>query len=201
MANKGDLVVSLRDQPRQEGTRREHALTWVVPEGWNTEVMSLPAGTTVPLEVAITSIDEGVLVEVRGGATLVGQCVRCLEPATVPMEIDAAEIYFEAPARGRSKRREEREQRSSSEIEITGDELDEELFIDQDTVDLEPLLRDELLSDAPLQPLCDPDCLGMCEHCGKLLKDLEEGHNHEFLDPRFAALATLLDQNGEGTQK
>lgn len=199
MGNKGDLVLSLRDQPRQEGARKEHTLTWVVPEGWNTEVMDLPAGSTVPLEVAITSIDEGVLVEVHGTATLVGQCVRCLEPATQPMEIAAAEVYFEAPARGRAKRR---EQRVSSEIEITGDELDEELFIDQDTVDLEPLLRDELLSDAPLQPLCDTDCLGMCEHCGKLLKDLEEGHSHEFLDPRFAALAALMNQDGEeGAQK
>lgn len=193
MGNKGDLVLSLRDQPRQEGSRKEHSLTWAVPEGWNTEVVALPPGTTVPLEVAITSIDEGVLVEVSGNTTLVGQCVRCLEPATVPIEIDAAEIYYEAPARGRAKRR---EQRASSDIEITGDELDEELFIDQDTVDLEPLLRDELLSDAPLQPLCESDCLGLCEHCGKLLKDLEPGHSHEFLDPRFAALAALLDQDG-----
>lgn len=199
MSNKGDLVLSLRDQPRQEGSRQEHALTWVVPEGWNTEVVNLPAGTTIPLQVAITSIDDGVLVEVTGTTTGLGQCVRCLEPATVPMEIDVAEVYFEAPARGRAKRREER---VTSEIEITGDELDNELLIYQDTVDLEPLLRDDLFSDAPLQPLCETDCLGICEHCGLLKKDLEPGHAHQFLDPRFAALATLMEEDGgEGAKK
>ncbi len=191
MSNKGDLVLSLRDQPRAEGSRKEHTLNWTVPEGWDMEVLSLPAGTVIPLQVAITSIDEGVLVEVEGSTTLVGQCVRCLEPAVVPVEISAADVYLEAPSKGKRRAR-----GRDGDIEVTGDEFDEELAIDQDTVDLEPLLRDELFSDAPLQPLCSEDCLGICEHCGRLFKDLEPGHSHQFIDPRFAALAALLEDGG-----
>lgn len=192
MSNKGDLVLSLRDQPRQEGSRKEHDLNWVVPDGWDMEVLSLPEGTVVPLHVAVTSIEEGVLVEVEASTRLVGQCVRCLEPAVVPVQLSAADVYFESPTKGRRKAR-----GRDGDIEVTGDELDEDLLIDQDTVDLEPLLRDEMFSDAPLQPLCSEGCQGICEHCGRLFKDLEPGHSHQFIDPRFAALASLLDDTDE----
>lgn len=195
MSNKGDLVLSLRDQPRREGSRREHNLSWVVPEGWGTGVLSIPEGTTVPLDIAITSVDEGVLVEVRGETDLVGQCVRCLEEARIPTPVQAADLYFQAPSKKRSKRR--RAEALKSDIEVTGDEFDQEYLIDQDTVDLEPLLRDAFFGDAPLQPVCSEECLGICEHCGVLFKDAEPDHHHEFLDPRFAALQSLLDEDDD----
>ncbi len=189
--SKNPLLISLRDQPHREGTTTDKQIEWTVPAGWSTQVLTLPAGTVIPLDVRVTSVSEGVYVEVRGDAALEGQCVRCLEPVEVEMEIDDAELYTQPGARGRR-------QEQPRDIEVSGDDMDASYVIQSDAVDLEPLLRDAILSEAPLQPICSDDCQGICEHCGVLLKEAEPGHSHEFVDPRFAALASLLDSQEEG---
>ena len=59
------------------------------------------------------------------------------------------------------------------------------------TVDLEPVFRDAVVIALPFQPLCRPDCEGLCADCGIRLEDAPEGHAHERVDPRWAALAHL----------
>lgn len=193
MAEKADLLLSLRDQPRLTGTRTEHAFDWIAPEGWNTEVLTLPAGTVVPLEVAVTSVDHGVYVELRTAVNLVGQCVRCLDDLVVEVEVDAAELYTQVASSDRSRAR--KSDAFASDIEIEGDEFDPAYLIEQDAVDLEPMLRDAIFAEAPMQPVCEEDCEGICEHCGVPRRDLPEDHHHEFIDPRFAALKSLLAQD------
>lgn len=183
-----DLTVSLARLPRQLASRQEIELDWTVPEGWQTEVLQLPAGQTVPLDVTLTSIEDGVLVQIGGAVTLTGECVRCLEPIEYPVDLSVAEVFVEEDNR-KPKRRDDWDE----QIEVEGDELDADLLIENDTVDLERVLRDAVFGDAPLRPLCSQDCMGICEHCGILLKDAGPDHHHEFLDPRFAALAALLE--------
>lgn len=192
MGSQSTLVLSLRDQPRELGATRVHTLDWVVPDGWKSEVLQAPPGTVVPLNVTVTSVDEGVYVEVTGQLELRGLCVRCLDPVTVPAQIEVSEVYAEASRGSRSSKRVE------GDIEIEGDALDPELLIERDTIDLEPVLRDSIFADAPFQPVCDRSCEGLCEHCGIRLADAGPDHHHEFLDPRFAALQVLLDREPEG---
>lgn len=195
MTQAPDLMLSLREQPRTPGAHRTHTLEWVVPQEWKTEVLTLPAGTVVPVEVGITSVEEGVVVTVQTQVTLEGQCVRCLEPAFIPMDIDTGELYTEASSKSRDKKR--RSEAQAAGIEVEGVEFDPEFIIDRDHVNVEPLLRDAILADAPLLPVCDRQCEGICEHCGILLRDAGPDHHHEFLDPRFSALQALLkDDNG-----
>ena len=177
------LQIDLTDLPRQAGSRLEVERVWEVPAGWSTEVLKLPEGTKIPLEVDVTAIDDGVYAQVRAEGTLVGECVRCLDPIMVPWRAAGAEVYFEPERAGAGRTR-----REDDGIEAEGDDLDRVLQIERDSIDLEPLLRDEILSAAPLMPVCSEDCLGLCEHCGERLADLEPDHSHEFLDPRFAAL-------------
>jgi uncharacterized protein len=47
----------------------------------------------------------------------------------------------------------------------------------------------------PLNPVCDEDCAGLCVTCGERVDDLEPGHSHDVLDPRWAALSGLRAQN------
>ena len=61
----------------------------------------------------------------------------------------------------------------------------------RETVDLEPVFRDAVVIALPFQPLCRPDCEGLCADCGIRLEDAPEGHAHERVDPRWAALAHL----------
>ena len=56
-------------------------------------------------------------------------------------------------------------------------------------IDLEPLVRDEVLLDLPFMPLCRADCLGLCAECGVDLNDDPEHEHADRTDPRWAALA------------
>ena len=67
---------------------------------------------------------------------------------------------------------------------------------DDDLVDLEPALRDTVVPALPFQPLCRPDCPGLCSECGARLAD-DPDHSHETLDPRWNALSGLLGSNDE----
>ena len=63
-------------------------------------------------------------------------------------------------------------------------------MIVEDKVDLEPLLRTAVVGELPFQPLCDEDCMGLCDQCGVRLED-EPEHHHEIVDPRWEALRGL----------
>ena len=44
---------------------------------------------------------------------------------------------------------------------------DEENYpLEDDVLDLAPLVHDAILLDLPLAPLCRPDCAGLCPYCG-----------------------------------
>lgn len=166
------------------------SVDWEVPPGWETEVLRLTPGERVPLDITLTQLEDGVLVGVRGEATLEGKCVRCLDPVTVSTQINVDDVFTEVPNLRRKHRRRDPLEEA---IEVEGDELDEGFLIENNEINLSGALRDAIFADAPLQPVCDEDCLGMCEHCGILLRDAEPDHHHEFIDPRFAALAALLE--------
>ncbi len=75
--------------------------------------------------------------------------------------------------------------RDSAEAE----EDDEVSMLQDDLVDLEPLLRDAVVLALPFQPLCQDDA--PWAECGVRLAD-QPGHTHEApIDPRWAALTKL----------
>ena len=76
----------------------------------------------------------------------------------------------------------------SAATEQTSEE-DEVSHLVGDLLDLEPLVRDALVLDLPLSPLCRDDCRGLCAGCGERLDDLPADHTHTTTDPRWAALA------------
>jgi uncharacterized protein len=86
----------------------------------------------------------------RGG--LVTQCVRCLEPATLAIDVPVTLTYVES-------------EQLSGEEEDEDDEEDVITFQDG-VIDLGPELRDELLLALPMGPLCREDCAGICPTCG-----------------------------------
>ncbi|MFT0762409.1 YceD family protein [Actinomyces sp. F1_1611] len=179
-----ELQISLIDLPAEVGAHLEKTVDWVVPSGWSTGVLTLEEGQHLPVTVSLTALEDGVFVQVSAQGQLVGECVRCLDPVSVDFSADAGDIYVEG------ERSTDRKAHSGSadEIEVEGDDLDPVKVINRDTVDIEPLLRDAVFADAPLQPVCDDDCQGLCPQCGRRMDELEPGHHHEFTDPRFAAL-------------
>ncbi|MBM3122885.1 MAG: DUF177 domain-containing protein [Chloroflexi bacterium] len=62
-------------------------------------------------------------------------------------------------------------------------------------LDLGPILREYFLLDLPLQPVCRPDCKGLCPECGNNLNEGNCRHPSTDIDPRLAGLQSLLSQD------
>jgi uncharacterized protein len=152
--------------------------TVAAPDDLGTDVMGVPRGADLELELRLESVLEGVLVSgtVRGLAA--GECVRCLDPVTFDVDAEIQELFV-YPGRA---------QEEDDEEEIR--EIEDEL------IDLEPVIRDAVVPTLPFQPVCREDCPGLCSECGARLAD-DPAHRHEVADPRWAALASLNDTHDE----
>ncbi len=172
------LVLDTRELGRRPGSMRELRYTAPAPAGLGlVDLIGVPQGDEIELDLRLESVMEGVLVSGTVTAPLTGECGRCLEPITDEVVVDLQELYA-YPA-------------STSEDTTDEDELSR---MDGDLLDLEPALRDAVVLALPLTPLCDEDCAGLCATCGERLDDLPEDHGHEVVDARWEALSGLLPQ-------
>ena len=78
---------------------------------------------------------------------------------------------------------------------MTLDEEDEDaLRIGEDhLLDLSEVVRQYAISDQPMKPLCQDECLGLCLECGTDLNRSGCACNEAPIDPRWGALAGLQD--------
>ncbi|MBM3500837.1 MAG: DUF177 domain-containing protein [Armatimonadetes bacterium] len=74
------------------------------------------------------------------------------------------------------------------------DEEDLVPIVDEELVDLSELVRQLVALEVPFQPLCKPDCRGLCPHCGAALDEEECRCSGEAVDPRWSKLKELLGQ-------
>lgn len=153
------LVFDTRALGRQPGAAREESRTIPAPDSLRVELAGVPAGADLDLAVRLEAVSEGVLVTGTATAPVVGECARCLEPLTSWVEASFQELYHYEPG------------------SAAGDE--DELLLDGDLLDLEPVLRDAVVLALPLAPLCSDDCPGLCVECGVRLADAGPGHRHE----------------------
>ena len=182
---RSPFVFDLRELGRRPGTLREYRRSVPAPAGLGFDLIGVPEGAPLALELRLESVTEGVLVTGMVTAPLAGQCGRCLEPVTDELIVDVCEL-FAYP--------------DSVTDETT--EQDEVHRVDGEVIDVEPVVRDAVVLALPWTPLCRPDCAGLCPTCGQRLDDLPAGHAHEMIDPRWAALAGFASETseaGEGT--
>lgn len=171
-AADGDFVLDTRSLGRAPGSIKQVRRTMTAPERIGLEMIAIPAGSDVDLDLTLQSVSEGVLVTGTVRGSLAGECSRCLEPFTDEIDIEITEL-FAYP---------------DSATEQTTDE-DEVYRLVDDRIDLEPVIVDAIGLELPLQPLCEPDCAGLCAECGVRMAIAGPDHGHEILDPRWAGLA------------
>nr|WP_296073629.1 DUF177 domain-containing protein [uncultured Actinoplanes sp.] len=168
------LVVDTTKLPRQPGATRALKRVIPAPENLGLELISVPEGSDVELDLVLTSVSEGVYVSGRVRGSLTGECGRCLNEISESFDVPIAELFAY----------------EDSTTEETTDE-DEVGRMQGDLIDLEPAVRDAVVLTLPTNPLCRPDCPGLCPECGVHFDDLPADHSHEDVDPRWAALRNL----------
>lgn len=164
---------------RRPGTMRAFHRTVPAPWRIGLDLVAIPQGAQVDLDVRLQAVSEGVLVTGTVKSVAEGECVRCLEPFTEDVELSITEL-FAYP---------------DSATDQTADEDEVRRVVDE-LVDLRPVVVDEVGLALPLQPLCSPDCPGLCQHCGIRLAIAESGHSHVIIDDRWAALLDTVGDPG-----
>ncbi len=172
-----DFVLDTRSVGRRPGSLREVRRTAVPARPIGLDLIAVPAGSNVELDLRLQAVSEGVLVTGTVRAPVVGECSRCLESFDDEIELEITEL-FAYP---------------ESLTEQTTDES--EIYrMEDDYIDLEPLVIDSVGLALPLQPLCREDCPGLCSECGIRLAIAGSDHRHEILDPRWAGLAKFASE-------
>ncbi|HEU4568839.1 MAG TPA: DUF177 domain-containing protein [Marmoricola sp.] len=175
-------MLDTRELGRRPGSQRRVSLTAEAPAELGIEVLGVPEGSPVDLDLRLEAVMEGVLVTGSAEAALEGECVRCLEPIDDTVTVDFQELFLyddgEDPA---------------------DDQEDDVNRLEGDLLDLEPVVRDAVVLALPFQPLCRDDCPGLCAECGARLAD-DPGHRHdEAVDPRWAALQGLVTEQDDNS--
>src|SRR5258708_19128203 len=149
---RGPLVFDIR--PLGPASARLETRTSAAPAELGSGLVRVPEGSDLALEVKLEEVSEGVLVTASVMADLAGECARCLEEFTSSVQVSFQELFASQ----------------------AGGSGDDGYLLDGDLLDLEPALRDALVLELPLSPLCAADCAGLCVQCGIRLADADPDH-------------------------
>ncbi|AYF79087.1 DUF177 domain-containing protein [Nocardia yunnanensis] len=165
-------MLDVRSLGRAPGSMKQRQRSFTTGERIGLDLVAIPAGGQIDMDLTLQSVSEGVLVMGSVTAPIEGECSRCLEPFSDEIEIQLTEL-FAYP---------------DSATEQTTEEDEIHRLVD-DMIDLEPVVVDAVGLELPLSPLCSPDCAGLCPECGVKMAIAGSEHGHEILDPRWAGLA------------
>lgn len=178
---RAPLVLDTRELGRRPGAMRTVRLTVPAPDGLGLEMIGVPEGAPLVLDLRLEAVMEGVLVSGTVTAPVSGECGRCLDPVTDEVVVDLQELYAYPD--------------SATDDTTAQGEVNR---LVADMLDLEPVVRDAVVLGLPLTPLCRDDCRGLCATCGVRLDELPPDHAHRQIDPRWAALAERFGDTGVG---
>ncbi len=127
----------------------------------------VPARVPAQIDVARTAAGHSLRLRLR--AELAGPCMRCLERASVGVEVDVREVHQDG-----------------------GDEQLRSPYATGDELDASAWAHDALALAVPPKIVCREDCQGLCAVCGANLERAGPDHGHEVPpDPRWAKLSEL----------
>ncbi len=130
-----------------------------------------------PLEVLvkITRDRDGYKVSLSIAGSVELECSRCLSTFTKDLSQEREKHIESYP--------------TEESLHLSPEDLEVSFMEEPDVINLEELVREELILSVPMKPLCRPDCSGIHHHA--FLFEEEKGGPK---DPRFAILKNLLSK-------
>lgn len=120
---------------------------------------------------------QSLTLEADVAGKMVTECARCLDEIKVDVEFSVHELLSQ---------RKENEADSEDIILFDGYE-----------VELDDIIADHFLMNISGRYLCSEDCKGLCPTCGKNLNAGDCDCDNDYIDPRWQALADILNQTKE----
>lgn len=130
-----------------------------------------------PVSLTITNLgNKEIMIEGSVKITLIIVCSRCLKKLEYPMDITInKKIDFKLTNEERVK------------------ELDEANYITEYNLDVDILIRNEIIVGLPMRLLCSDECKGICMHCGTNLNEVSCDCDNTILDPRMSAIRDIFN--------
>jgi uncharacterized protein len=198
------------EEIQSPGLERSEAIApEVLTEALAAEGFTLVKST--PLKASFRKVSGQVHLRGSFTATLSVPCKRCLKDQTLELPVEFSlrmiqESHREevkplaevegAPKRHvkrRSKKDDDEQAELAASFEL--DEVDAEPFNGK-VIDLDPIVREQLLLALPVTVVCREDCKGLCTVCGQDLNESDCGHgNIKEVDVRLAKLKDIKLKN------
>jgi uncharacterized protein len=160
----------------------DEGLTVDVEEKLSLEEVS--AGSPVKGTLQVNKSDREVIVIGKVTSVLDLQCSRCLKGFRRPLDIPVNVVYHPV------------EEIAEERHGLKDDEMDMGFYRGEE-IDLQELVREQVLLNMQMKPLCDEDCKGICPNCGADLNAGSCGCETRKIDPRLEVLKKLLDRGKE----
>jgi uncharacterized protein len=146
---------------------------------WHEEDPGLEfADARITGEVHLSKHGQDILVRGNLSGQLELACSRCLEPFATPAAIEFDLLLVPGPIH------------AAAQVELSPEDLDLDFYTGE-IVDLESILREQIILMLPLKPLCDEACMGLCTYCGANRNRETCSCRTEAVDSPFAHLAKL----------
>ena len=139
----------------------------------------------IDVQCSVTKIGEAVSIKGNITAGINLECCRCLESFTLPVK--TVYEYTFIPVE---------EMPENEEVELTGEDLGLGYYRN-DTIDLDPIILEQIVIQVPIKPLCKESCKGLCPICGINLNVVSCDHKQTALKNPFAALEKLKTYDKE----
>jgi uncharacterized protein len=160
------LLINAAELLRRPGTERRVDLESTVAE-LGIDDPRFDADAAVDIALRLESLTDGIVVDGRLAVPWADSCRRCLAPASGDVVCEVHERYQQVIT-------------DPDAFEIVGDQID-----------LRRMVSENILLEAPLAPLCRPDCAGLCPTCGTDLNVASCDCVTTDIDPRWQALSEL----------
>jgi uncharacterized protein len=163
---RGALTLGVADLLARPGRRRDEHLE-VVLDDLAVLGSRVVEGEALQVDLRLEALNEGVVVKGTAYAPWLGECRRCLGPVRASLHVPILEIFEAEPTDGETR------------------------LLEGDHVDVEPVVREAVLLELPLAPVCRTDCAGLCAECGTDRNQADCGCAEEVGDDRWAGLDQL----------
>jgi len=157
------FLVNVADLVHKPAARRRERLRGTLAD-LRVGVAEVPPGEDLDVEATLEWVTDGLLASGTISVPWHAECQRCLGPADGRIDFEFRELFERTPRDGESYR------------------------LGHDSIDLEPLVREAVMLELPLVPLCAANCAGLCPTCGADLNLGACGCVTASIDPRWAAL-------------
>ncbi|HEY4608676.1 MAG TPA: YceD family protein [Ilumatobacteraceae bacterium] len=160
------LLINAAELLRRPGTERRVELESTVAE-LGIDDPRFDAEAAVDISLRLESLTDGIVVDGQLTVPWSDSCRRCLAPASGDVVCEVHELYQQVIT-------------DPEAFEIVGDQID-----------VRRMVSENILLEAPIAPLCRPDCAGLCPTCGTDLNVASCGCVTTDIDPRWQALSEL----------